>query len=207
MAERLSTEKHVLPFLEGKVLATSLLPLGKGLSGQKEGVSAASLRCVQLLNSLVFCRVTMSLVSWDLPAQRPSVSPFSRLFSGRGGDGSRGRVRGLTQESRGRYQVFNHFSNGSYPVLILGAHLPPQLSPILEKLMLPVAEHFGEPVVQLVGQWWCQSLSCVQFSATPRTVALQALLSMKFPGENTGVGCHFLLQCSQLLLGVSHCQD
>ena len=30
MTEQLSTEKHVLPFLEGKVLAASLLTLGNG---------------------------------------------------------------------------------------------------------------------------------------------------------------------------------
>ena len=37
-------------------------------------------------------------------------------------------------------------------------------------------------------------LSCVWFFATPWTVACQAPLSMRFPGKNTGVGCHFLLQ-------------
>ena len=31
---------------------------------------------------------------------------------------------------------------------------------------------------------------------TPWTVARQAPLSMDFPGKNTGVGCHFLLQGS-----------
>ena len=39
-----------------------------------------------------------------------------------------------------------------------------------------------------------QSLSCVQLLATPRTVTHQAPLSVDFPGRNTGVGCHFLLQ-------------
>ena len=29
---------------------------------------------------------------------------------------------------------------------------------------------------------------------TPRTVAARFLYSWDFPGENTGVGCHFLLQ-------------
>ena len=29
---------------------------------------------------------------------------------------------------------------------------------------------------------------------TPWTVACQAPLSIDFPGKNTGVGCHFLLQ-------------
>ena len=35
--------------------------------------------------------------------------------------------------------------------------------------------------------------SCLTL-VTPWTVALQAPLSMGFPGKNTGVGCHFLLQ-------------
>ena len=39
-----------------------------------------------------------------------------------------------------------------------------------------------------------QSLSHVQLSATPWTAALQAPLSIDFPGKNTGVGCQFLLQ-------------
>ena len=39
-----------------------------------------------------------------------------------------------------------------------------------------------------------QSLSCVRLFATPWTVAHRAPLSMDFPGKNTGVDCHFLLQ-------------
>ena len=39
-----------------------------------------------------------------------------------------------------------------------------------------------------------QSLVCVRLLATPWTVACQVPLSMGFPGKNTGVGCHFLLQ-------------
>ena len=38
------------------------------------------------------------------------------------------------------------------------------------------------------------SCSVVSDSATPWTVARQAPLSMDFPGRNTGVGCHFLIQ-------------
>ena len=37
-------------------------------------------------------------------------------------------------------------------------------------------------------------LSCVLLFGTPWTVACQAPLPMEFPGKNTGVGCHFLLQ-------------
>ena len=36
--------------------------------------------------------------------------------------------------------------------------------------------------------------SCVQLFLTPWTVAHQAPLSRDFPGKNTGVGCHTLLQ-------------
>ena len=32
------------------------------------------------------------------------------------------------------------------------------------------------------------------FFATPWIIAHQSPLSMDFPGKNTGVGCHFLLQ-------------
>ena len=39
-----------------------------------------------------------------------------------------------------------------------------------------------------------QSLSRVQLSATPWTVACQLLCPWDSPGKNTGVGCHFLLQ-------------
>ena len=38
-----------------------------------------------------------------------------------------------------------------------------------------------------------KSLSHVRLFVTPWTVPYQAL-SMGFPGKNTGVGCHFLLQ-------------
>ena len=40
----------------------------------------------------------------------------------------------------------------------------------------------------------CQSLSRVWLFVTPWTVDRQAPLSMDFPGKNTGVGCHALLQ-------------
>ena len=42
------------------------------------------------------------------------------------------------------------------------------------------------------------SLSSVWLFATPWTVAYQAPLSMDSPGKNTGVGCHFLLQCMKV---------
>ena len=39
-----------------------------------------------------------------------------------------------------------------------------------------------------------RALSRVQLFATPWTVALRLLCPWHFPGKNTGVGCHFLLQ-------------
>ena len=39
---------------------------------------------------------------------------------------------------------------------------------------------------------WCSVLSCVLLFATPWTIAYQALLSIDFPGKNTGVPLHQL---------------
>ena len=44
------------------------------------------------------------------------------------------------------------------------------------------------------GDTHAQLLSHVRLSATPWTVACQAPLSMGFHRQDTGVGCHFLLQ-------------
>ena len=44
-------------------------------------------------------------------------------------------------------------------------------------------------------------LSCfssVRLCVTPETAAYQAPLSLDSPGKNTGVGCHFLLQCMRV---------
>ena len=40
--------------------------------------------------------------------------------------------------------------------------------------------------------------SRVQLCATPQTAANQAPPSLGSPGKNTGVGCHFLLQCMKV---------
>ena len=58
----------------------------------------------------------------------------------------------------------------------------------------------------------CVSRSVMSDSATPLTVAHQAPLSMGFPGKDTRVGCHFLLQGNGSFLtkgsnhGVLHCR-
>ena len=41
-------------------------------------------------------------------------------------------------------------------------------------------------------------VSRVQLCVTPETAAHQALPSLDSPGKNTGVGCHFLLQCMKV---------
>ena len=57
----------------------------------------------------------------------------------------------------------------------------------------------------------CQLLSGVRLSLTPWTVACQASLSMEFSRQNTGVGCHSLLQgivlTQGLNLGLLHCKQ
>ena len=40
--------------------------------------------------------------------------------------------------------------------------------------------------------------SCVQLCVTPQTAAHQAPRPWDSPGKNTGVGCHFLLQCRKV---------
>ena len=40
--------------------------------------------------------------------------------------------------------------------------------------------------------------SCVRLCATPQTAAHQLLRPWDSPGKNTGVGCHFLLQCMKV---------
>ena len=40
--------------------------------------------------------------------------------------------------------------------------------------------------------------SCVRLCATPQTAAHQASPPWDSPGKNTGVGCHFLLQCMKV---------
>ena len=40
--------------------------------------------------------------------------------------------------------------------------------------------------------------SRVRLCATPWMAAHQAPPSLDYPGENTGVGCHFLLQCMKV---------
>ena len=56
-----------------------------------------------------------------------------------------------------------------------------------------------------------KSLSRVRLFVIPWTVVYQALQPWDFPGKNTGVGCHFLLQeifqTQGLNLGLPHCRQ
>ena len=56
--------------------------------------------------------------------------------------------------------------------------------------------------VEIISMW---VLSHGWLFATPWTVAPWAPLSMYFPGKNTGVGCHFLLQVIFLTQGSNVC--
>ena len=47
------------------------------------------------------------------------------------------------------------------------------------------------------------SLSHIQLFVTPRTVAPRLLCPQDFPGKNTGVGCHSLLQRILLTQGLN----
>ena len=56
-------------------------------------------------------------------------------------------------------------------------------------------------------------LSCVRLFVTPWIIALNLLCAWNFPGKNSGVGCHFLLQgifstqgLSPHLLKLMHCR-
>ena len=74
----------------------------------------------------------------------------------------------------------------------------------------------GSPGMQAWSE--VKSLSRVRLFATPWTVAYRLLCPWDFPGKNTGVGCHFLLQgnfpiqgsnpgllhCRQTLYRLSH---
>ena len=70
----------------------------------------------------------------------------------------------------------------------------------------------GNSVPQMQKKVKVKSLSHVRLSVAPCTVAHQAPLSMRdFPGKNTGVGCHFLLQGIFLTQGsnpgLQHCRQ
>ena len=58
----------------------------------------------------------------------------------------------------------------------------------------PTNLSFLTPTLDLRVFLCAQSLSRVRFFAIPWTVAHQAPLNMEFPGKNTGMGSHFLLQ-------------
>ena len=75
-------------------------------------------------------------------------------------------------------------------------------------------------IIERMNQWWSECiyhrkkvklLSRVQLFVTPWTVAYQVPLSRDFPGKNTGVGCHFLLQeiflTQGLNPGLPHCRQ
>ena len=70
-------------------------------------------------------------------------------------------------------------------------------------LIKKLNSNFCSPVVKVK----MKVLSCVWFFATPWTVACQAPPSMDFPGKNTGMDCHFLLQGIFPTQGLPHCRQ
>ena len=80
------------------------------------------------------------------------------------------------------------------------------------KLCPKLNRHLPFPRCWILGwKWKCESLSHVWLFVTPWTVALQAPLSMELSSvQNTGVGCHSLLQrifpIQGLNLGLMHCR-
>ena len=67
-----------------------------------------------------------------------------------------------------------------------------QLS-ILQWMIKQTAEHLYNGILLLLSRF-----SRVRLCATPYTAAHQAPPSWDSPGKNTGVGCHFLLQCMKV---------
>ena len=63
----------------------------------------------------------------------------------------------------------------------------------LQILFLPLMSAFQCLLLLLLSRF-----SCVRLCATPQTAAHQAPPSLDSPGKNTGVGCHFLLQCMKV---------
>ena len=94
--------------------------------------------------------------------------------------------------------------------------LLPQM-PYLSQLWLDYKQYFKKKKVFLVldHSLFCvkvKSLSRVRLFVIPWTVTYQAVLhSWDFPGKNTGVGCHFLLQeiflTQGLNPGLPHCRQ
>ena len=52
--------------------------------------------------------------------------------------------------------------------------------------------------IELLLQLLLSRFSRVRLCATPQTAAYQAPRPWDSPGKNTGVGCHFLLQCMKV---------
>ena len=69
-------------------------------------------------------------------------------------------------------------------------------------LFCEVHEHTGQVLFTLVLTCMLSHFSYIQLFATPWTIALQAPLSVGFPGKNTRVGCHPLLQENLLHPGI-----
>ena len=70
------------------------------------------------------------------------------------------------------------------------------LRPTLDKFRFPSKVHAGLLLLLLL--LLLSRFSRVQLCATPETAAHQAPPSLGFSRQETGVGCHFLLQCMKV---------
>ena len=105
----------------------------------------------------------------------------------------------------------------SWSVDSLSCQLPPVLSFLLSFSFVfffcLLHFHFLSPLLLWPRPWkWkCSSLSCVQLSVTPWTIATRLLCPWNSPGKNTGVDCHFFLQgifsTQRSNLGLLHCRQ
>ena len=80
---------------------------------------------------------------------------------------------------------------------VLYLHLPPSLSPRMHKSpqggVYIRLLYYGSMLLLLLSHF-----SRVRLCAAPWTAAHQAPHPWDSPGKNTGVGCHFLLQCMKV---------
>ena len=71
---------------------------------------------------------------------------------------------------------------------------------MLGKMAYPILNKKCEIIIHisLLLSLLLSHFSCVGLCATPLTAAHQASRPWDSPGKNTGVGCHFLLQCMKV---------
>ena len=92
--------------------------------------------------------------------------------------------------------LWGRFTHLVVPPQLSAYHLASPGGPWPSRSHLSETESFGSPIpVESERESVCVCvLSCVQLFVTAWTVAARLLYPWDFPGKDTGVGCHFLLQ-------------